>query len=98
MNKNIYVVAELTAQDGKFEEMKKIFQKLSKATRNEKGALDYFFIEDKNKPNTLLSIERWENEEEEAKHWQTSHLEKALEDASKILVNKAIIHKGFQII
>lgn len=95
----VFVVAELTAQDGKFDEMKKIFEDLAAETRKEKGAVEYFFIEDQSKPNTLLSIERWENAEEEAKHWETSHLNKALESATKILVdNKAIIHKGLQVI
>lgn len=99
MNKQIFVVAELTAQDGKFEEMKQIFEDLAAETRKEKGAIEYFFIEDETKPNTLLSIERWENAVEEAKHWETPHLKNALENASKILVdNKAIIHKGLQVI
>ncbi|MCH2043931.1 MAG: antibiotic biosynthesis monooxygenase [Saprospiraceae bacterium] len=99
MNKQIFVVAELTAQKGKFDELKQIFENLATETRKEKGAVEYFFIEDQNKPNTLLSIERWENPDEEAKHWKTAHLKKALDAASKILVdNKAIIHKGFQII
>jgi len=99
MNKQFFVVAELTAQEGKFDEMKAIFEGLAAETRKEKGAVEYFFIEDQNKPNTLLSIERWENDVEEAKHWETSHLKEALENASKILVdNKAILHKGFQVI
>jgi len=99
MNQQIFVVAELTAQEGKFEEMKTIFEELAAETRKEKGAIEYFFIEDQTKPNTLLSIERWENAEEEAKHWETPHLQKALANVTKILVdNKAIIHKGLQTI
>jgi quinol monooxygenase YgiN len=99
MSKNVYVVAELTAQEGKFEEMIKIFEELAEETRKEKGAVEYFFIEDQTKPNTILSIEKWENADEEAKHWETPHLNKALENATKILVdNKAIIHKGLQVI
>ena len=99
MSKQVFVVAELTAQEGKFEALKGIFQTLAQETRKEKGAVEYFFIEDETKPNTLLSIERWENAAEEARHWETPHLKTALEEATKILVdNKAIIHKGNQVI
>ncbi|MEO1053012.1 MAG: antibiotic biosynthesis monooxygenase [Bacteroidota bacterium] len=98
MSKPIYVVAELTAQEGKFDEMNQIFQALANESRKEPGAVEYFFIEDQSKPNTLLSIEKWENETEESKHWQTPHLAKALEQAKEVLSGEPTIHKGFQVI
>lgn len=99
MSKQFFVVAELIAQEGKYEELKQIFEELAEETRKEKGSLEYFFIEDQNKPNTLLSIERWENVEADSEHWETPHLKKALIAADKIMVNnRAIIHKGFKII
>ena len=45
MNKQIFVVAELTAQKGKFDELKQIFENLATETRKEKGAVEYFFID-----------------------------------------------------
>ena len=99
MKKQFFVVAELIAQEGKFEELKQIFEELAEETRKEKGAVEYLFIEDQSKPNTLLSIEKWENTDEDAKHWETPHLQKALTNADRIMVNnRAIIHKGFKII
>lgn len=99
MNEHVFVAVELVAQEGKFQEMKGILEELARETRKETGVQEYFFIEDQTKPNTLLSIERWENIEEEAKHWETPHLKKALEKVTPILVdNRAIVHKGFQII
>ncbi|NER08209.1 MAG: antibiotic biosynthesis monooxygenase [Okeania sp. SIO3C4] len=99
MNEKVFVVVELVAQDGKFQEMKGILEELAQETRKETGVLEYFFIEDQTKPNTMLSIERWENAQEETKHWETPHLKKALEKVTKILVdNKAIVHKGLKII
>lgn len=99
MSQNTYTIAELVAEDGKFEELKQILTDLAEETRKEPGAHEYFFIEDKLKPNTILSYERWENETEEAKHWETTHLKEGLAKASKVLVNgEATIHKGHQII
>lgn len=99
MSQPTYTIAELVAQEGKFEELKLILTELAKETRKEPGALEYFFIEDKLKPNTILSCERWENEAEEAKHWETEHLKNGLARASKVIVNgEAILHKGPQII
>ncbi len=99
MSEPTFTIAELVAQEGKFEELKQILTELAKHTRQEPGALEYFFIEDKLKPNTILSYERWQDESEEAKHWETTHLKEGLAKASKILVNgEAILHKGPQII
>ncbi|MEO1009938.1 MAG: antibiotic biosynthesis monooxygenase [Bacteroidota bacterium] len=99
MSEHVFVVVELVAQEGKYGDMKRILEDLARDTRKESGVLEYFFIEDQTKPNTMLSIERWENVEEEAQHWETPHLKNALEKVTQILVdNRAIIHKGFQII
>ncbi|MEM0939935.1 MAG: putative quinol monooxygenase [Bacteroidota bacterium] len=98
MNKSIHIIVELSAKEGKLEEMKQIFEELARETRNEDGAIDYIFIEDQNKPNTLLSIEKWESEDAEAKHWETPHLKEALKKAEEVLAGKPIIHKGLQVV
>lgn len=98
MNKPIFVVVELTAKEGKFEEMKLLFKELATSTHKEENPVEYFFIEDQNKANTLLSIEKWPNEVEEAQHWKTSHLQSALGKLDEFLSSDPIIHKGFQVI
>lgn len=98
MDKPIFTVAQLTAKQGKLEDLKQVLSDLATETRQEKGALEYFFIEDQSHPNTILSIERWENTDAEAKHWETPHLKNALSKMGGILETKAIIHKGFQVI
>ena len=44
MKKQFFVVAELIAQEGKFEELKQIFEELAEETRKEKGALIVFLL------------------------------------------------------
>lgn len=98
MKDHFFTVAELIAKEGKLDELKQVLDELANETRKEKGALEYFFIEDELKPNTILSIERWDGRAAEAEHWQTTHLTQALAKLGGILEGDAIIHKGLQII
>ena len=98
MDKSIHIVVELVSKDGKFDEMKEIFNDLALATRKEEGVISYTFMEDQNKPNTLLSIEKWTDEESEKKHWNMPHLKTALQKAGSVLATEPIVHKGVQVI
>ncbi|WP_158281575.1 putative quinol monooxygenase [Sediminitomix flava] len=98
MNNTIHIVVELVAQEGKFDEMKDIFSELASATREEKGVISYSFIEDENRKNTLLSVEEWQDEESEKKHWDTPHLKSALKKANEVFASEPIVHKGKKII
>jgi quinol monooxygenase YgiN len=97
-NQHYFTIAELTAKEGKFEELVQVLTDLAAATRQEVGAKEYFFIKDVNKPNTILSYERWENDQEELKHWSTPHLEHAFTKLPQLLEGDAVVHKGHQII
>ena len=98
MDKSLYTIAELVAKDGKIDELKVILTDLAKETRKEPGAVEYFFILDSEKKNTILSYEKWENSEEEEKHWKTKHLKEAIEKMKDVLEVSPIVHKGNQII
>ena len=98
MEENIYTIAELTAQEGKLEELKSILKDLAVETRKEEGAIEYFFILDEKKANTILSYEKWTDAENEAKHWETPHLKNALGKLDAVLAEKPVIHKGKKII
>ncbi|PWJ44950.1 putative quinol monooxygenase [Sediminitomix flava] len=95
MSKQIFTVVALTAKEGKLEELKEVVSKLAEETRKEAGVIEYLVIENALKPNTVFSIEKWENEKEEEKHWETPHLKSALEKLDDILASEAVIHKGF---
>ncbi|EAY27405.1 putative quinol monooxygenase [Microscilla marina] len=98
MSQPFFTIAKLTAKEGKLAELEQVLNKLAEATRQEAGAHDYFFIKDAQNSNTILSFERWENEEEETKHWSTPHLKHAFTKLQNLLEEEAIIHKGHQII
>lgn len=99
MSKNIYTIAVLKAKPGRLDDLKATLESLADETRKEPGAQEYFFIQDENvDTDTILSYERWENAEEESKHWETPHLNRALEELDDILDGDPIIYKGFQVI
>ena len=99
MSQNIYTIAVLKAKPGRLGDLKSTLEALAAETRMEPGAQEYFFIQDENvDSDTILSYERWENAEEERKHWETPHLNRALEQLGDILAGPPAIYKGFQII
>ena len=98
MSEHLYTVAELTAKESKLDELKSVLTDLANETRKEGGAIEYFFIHDKEKTNTILSIEKWRNADDENAHWKTPHLNSAIEKLGNILDGDPIIHKGHQVI
>ncbi|MGK7930826.1 MAG: putative quinol monooxygenase [Microcystaceae cyanobacterium] len=99
MSETIYTIALLKAKEGCLDDLKNILSALATETRKESGAIEYFFVQDSNHdPNTIVSYEKWQNATEEAKHWQTPHLKKAIETMKDILDGEPIIHKGFKVI
>ncbi len=98
MSEYMYTIAELTAKDGKYDELKAILNDLATNTRKEAGAIEYFFIHDKEKANTILSYEKWRTVDDESAHWETPHLNSAIEKLTNVLERNPVIHKGHQII
>lgn len=99
MNDNIYTIAILKAKEGRIDDLKSTLEILAGETRKESGANEYFFIHDENhNKNTIVSYERWENAEEEGKHWKTPHLTSAIEQLKDVLDGDPIIHKGYKVI
>ncbi len=98
MNQHMHTIAELTAKEGKLDELKEILNELANETRREVGAIEYIFILDQKKANTILSYEKWTNAKEEGAHWETQHLSSAIEKLKNVLEGNPIIHKGHQII
>ena len=98
MSSHLYTIAELTAREGKLDELKTILTDLATETRKEAGAIEYFFILDQKKANTILSYEKWTNPAEEGAHWETQHLTTAIENMKDVLEGNPVIHKGHQII
>ena len=98
MSEHVYTITEVTAQSGKLDELKEILTDLAKETRKEEGSIEYVFILDQNKDNTILSYEKWTNADSESAHWKTPHLTSAIEKLKDVLEGNPVIHKGHQII
>ncbi|MCH2207372.1 MAG: antibiotic biosynthesis monooxygenase [Lentisphaerales bacterium] len=98
MSDIIYTIAELTAKDGQFEKLVEILTDLAHETRKESGVVEYIFIKDHSKENTILSYEKWKDEVAEKAHWDTEHLKSAIDKMGSVLKQSPIIHKGNQII
>ncbi|EAY27379.1 putative quinol monooxygenase [Microscilla marina] len=92
MSIQVFTVASLEAKEGKLEELKQILVGLAEKTRQEKGNIEYLIIEDPSKPHSLFSIEKWENEEAESKHWKTPHLKDTLAKAEGLLAGEPTMH------
>ena len=99
MTDAIYTIAVLKAKDGRLDDLKSTLSKLAMETREEKGAIEYFFVHDENyDPNTIVSYEKWENADEEAAHWKTPHLRQAIRDMKDILDGDPVVHRGPRVI
>ena len=99
MNDNIYTIAVLKAKEGHLDALKAALKALASETRKESGAIEYFFVHDENHDsNTIVSYEKWENAEEEARHWKTQHLRHAIEHMKDILEGEPVVHRGPKII
>lgn len=99
MSDTIYTVAVLTAKEGRLGDLKNALAALAAATRQEVGAVDYFFVQDEqHDPNTLVSIEKWRDGEAEKAHWQTPHLKQAIGQFKDILASTPIVHRGPRVI
>ena len=97
MSKQINVVGRLTLQEGKMDEVKAILAELAVATRQEPGNIEYIVHEDTTTPNTVFSIEKWETEEAEAKHWEMEHLKTAFGKLSGFLEAEPLLNKGYEV-
>ena len=97
MSKQIFTVGAIESKDGKFNELKQIVAELATKTRQEEGNIEYIILEDAIKPNTLFSIEKWENAEAEAKHWEMDHLKEAFSKLQDLLAGEPQVNKGFEI-
>jgi quinol monooxygenase YgiN len=99
MSENIYTIAILRAKAGRFDDLRSTLETLAAKTRKESGAIEYFFVQDQNHDsNTIVSYEKWEDADEEAKHWKTSHLRDAIRRMKDILQGEPVVHRGPRII
>ena len=85
LNKSIRVIARVTSQPDKVEELKSILLNLIEPTRREKGCLSYQLLQDKTDAAEFVFIEEWAGDSAENAHMTTSHVQDTLSKAESLL-------------
>ena len=99
MSTPIYTIAVLKAKRGRLDDLKTVLTTLAAGTRQEPGAVEYFFVQDQaHDQNTIVSYEKWADAGEEAAHWKTPHLRSAIKQMKDVLDGDPVIYRGPQII
>ena len=85
LNEAVRVIARITSQSDKIEELKSILLNLIEPTRSEKGCLSYQLLQDKTYAAEFVFIEEWASDSAEAAHMTTSHVQEVLSKAQPLL-------------
>ncbi len=93
----VYVTASFAVKPDALDEVRIILAELTDRTREEPGCLDYGYYQSLADPFQFFSFEVWQNAEEEASHWQTEHLQRALERAAPLLQDTPRITRSTRI-
>ena len=82
----IYVIATIVTQPGMATQLIDGARNCIDATRHEKGCISYDYVQDTEKPDTVLVVERWTTRDALAAHMLTQHL-KVWREVRKPLVS-----------
>lgn len=82
MLNQLKIIADVTAKAGLEEEVRKILEALTDASRKEKGNISYHLHQDINNLNVFIIIEEWESQDAIDFHNQTPHFAKFKEQIS----------------
>ncbi len=83
-NETVRVIARVTSQPGKVEELKPILLNLIEPTRSEKGCISYQLLQGKTNSAEFVFIEEWASDSAENAHMTTSHVQEALSKAQSL--------------
>jgi quinol monooxygenase YgiN len=72
------VLARVSAQEDRVEQVRAILIGLVDPTRREPGCLTYQLLQSRSDPNDFVFVEEWENATAEQAHFSTAHLKDAL--------------------
>ena len=69
----IKVIAQFNLKAGNAEKAKMLCADLVKATREEKGCIQYDLLQDKNDENIMVILENWASQEDLDEHYLSDH-------------------------
>lgn len=90
-------MASFTVQLDALVEVRAILAELTERTREEAGCLDYGYYQSLADPLHFFSFEVWQTAEAESEHWQTQHLQNALERVGPLLKEAPVITRSTRI-
>lgn len=93
LNESVRVIARVTSQPDKVEELKSILLNLVEPTRSEKGCVSYQLLQDKTNSAEFVFIEEWTSDSAEHAHMTTSHVQEALSKAQSLFAKAPDISK-----
>jgi quinol monooxygenase YgiN len=91
----VRVVARITAQIDRVDELKSILLNLVGPTRKERGCISYQLLQNKADPADFTFVEEWESEAAIAAHLSTSHVQDAFSKAASLLAAAPDIRSYF---
>ena len=93
LNEAVRVIARVTSQPDKVEELKSILLNLVEPTRSEKGCVSYQLLQDKTDSAEFVFIEEWTSDSAIDAHMTTSHVQDALSKAQSLFAKAPDINK-----
>lgn len=88
----IKVVAKKIVNEGKVEEVIKLYEELVQATRKEEGCIKYELYQDEKDSRILAVIEEWESKYVLDKHMKTEHFTRIVPMIGEFTSNKTDIN------
>lgn len=85
MDKQITVIARLTAKPGFESKLEELLKNLIEPTRKEAGCINYTLHLDLENAGVFYFYENWRSQQDLDRHFETPHLKQALEIAPEIL-------------
>ena len=89
----VRVVAKVTAQHGKVDDLKAILLGLIGPTRAEKGCVSYQLLQNKTDESDFVFVEEWTSDAAIDDHMTTSHVQDALSKAKSLLAQEPDIRR-----
>lgn len=74
-DKQVTIIAKITAKPGKEEELKNVLLSLIEPTRSEAGCINYNFHQDADNGAVFMFYENWASKQALDEHLQTPHLQ-----------------------
>ena len=87
------VVAHLKAKSDKAAEARELFQGLIGPTNQEPGCISYELLQSNDDPTQLTFVEEWQAESDLAAHFETPHIQAALEHWDELMAEPLDLRK-----